>query len=158
MADIIFKADFYFNQRYLTWKTGVETLSSTFLAAVTHLTLHQPSALCGRARLLPHCISATATHRFPSWLLPSYKEANRNTTSLSLALKVKNCVWGEFLHFRDNWSWQHLPRPLPSYGTREAVRNLNHNCRSPLPCNSLHACISPAASPPYHFQNLSFLQ
>lgn len=97
LADIIFQGNFtLIKGEYLTWETGVETLSSTFLAAVTHLTLHQPSSFSGRARLLPHGISATATDHFPSWLLPSYKEANRNTTSLSLQLKAKNSMWGGF--------------------------------------------------------------
>lgn len=71
LADMILKPTFtLIKGEYLTWKTGVETLSSTFLPAVTHLTLHQPSALSRRARLLPHWISATAIDRFPSWLLP----------------------------------------------------------------------------------------
>lgn len=65
LEDPISKADLtLIKGEYLTWKTGVVGLSSTFLAAVTHLTLHQPSVHNWRVRLLP-----------------SYIEANRNTTS-----------------------------------------------------------------------------
>lgn len=64
----------------------------------------------------------------------------------------------QILNLRDNWRCKDLPRHVPNYGTRGVIRNLNCNCRSPLPCNSFHAGISPAESSPHHSQNLSLFQ
>lgn len=62
----------------------------------------------------------------------------------------------QILNLRDNWRCKDLSRHSPNYGTRGLIRNLN--CRSPLPCNSFHAGISPAEFSPHHSQNLSFFQ
>lgn len=78
---------------HLTWKTGVETLSSTFLPAVTHLTLHQPSALSRRARLCHTGFQPPLSTASPVDSSLNYKEANeKHNLSLPRAEGQNQCV------------------------------------------------------------------